>query len=263
MGRRGKKFVAATGDLNLAPLLDMIMNMIPMVLLMVQFEERAVSPVEASSSSGAPAQTDGEEKERPPRIMVSISSDGFRVADFFGSPEFAVYSEPIGRCKTSDAPAAGGAMPPTVCLQEGATVAEGDYDKLDYAGLYNRLAQIRLQPQWRDLYSEAPENGLILLSAEADVPAAVMIRTMDLTRYFLNPGGGENTSLANPLDKDNPVTDLTPYYLGGDADNATMEDLLKAEFFTTDGAEGLNRHPDGSPSNLLEMFPMASFVAPR
>ena len=262
MARKSKKFVAAQGDLNLAPLLDLIMNMIPMVLLMVQFEERALSPVEASSSSGAPSTAEGEETERPPRLMVSISSDGFRVADFFGSPEFAKYGEPIGRC--ADAASANpGAMPPTVCLQDGATPAEGDYSHLDYAGLYNRLVQIRLQPQWRELYS-VPENGLILLTAEPDVPAGVMIRTMDLTRYFLNPGGHDNVSLPNPLAEDTELgEDLTPYYLGGDADNATLEDLLRAEFFTTDAAGGLIRGPDGNPVNLLDMFPMASFVAPR
>lgn len=261
MGRRGKKFEAASGDLNLAPLLDMIMNMIPMVLLMVEFEERAVSPVEAASSSGAPAQSDGEEAERPPRIMVSISSDGFRIADFFGSPEFATFAEPIGRCAGA-ANANPGAMPPTVCLLDGSTPAEGDYGNLDYAGLYNRLVQVRMQPQWRELYS-APENGLILLSAEPDVPAAVMIRTMDLTRYFLNPGAHADAKMDNPLDKDNPPTDLNAFYLGGDVDNATIEDLLNADFFFTDGAEGLNRTPEGAPSNLLELFPMASFVAPR
>lgn len=261
MARKKKGFVPAEGDLNLAPLLDMVMNLIPMVLLMVQFTERSVSPVEAASSSSAPSTSDGEETERPPRLMISISSDGFRIADFFGSPEFAKFSEPIGRC--AGAPNANpGAMPATVCLRDGATPAAGEYGSLDYAGLYNRLVQIRLQPEWRELYS-VPENGLILLSAEPDVPAAAMIQTMDLTRYFLNPGGGENVSLANPLDKDVALEDLTPYYLGGDLDNATLEDLLKSQFYTTDASPGLLKGPDGNPSNLLEMFPMASFVAPR
>lgn len=246
-------------DLNLAPIMNMVMILIPLLLVMVQFEERAISPIEATSAGGA-ASGETEETVRPPRIIVTVSSDGFRLADFFGSPDFASFAAPIGRCGGAGGAAEGGAAPPTVCLLPDATVTPGNYDGLDYAGLYNRLLQIRMHPAWREAYAK-PENGVLLLTAESDAPAAVLIRTMDLTRYFLNPNG--TGKLANPLDPSAPVADLTPYLLGGTADNATVEDLLNAAFLITDDAPGLNRTPEGAPANILEMFPNVSFVAPR
>ena len=244
-------------DLDLLPILNMVMILMPLLMVMLQFEEFAISPVEATSSGGA-ASGASEETERPPRIMVSISTDGFRVADFFGSPDFASFAAPLSRCGGAGAEAAGGSAPPTVCLEQGKTPEPGDYSGLDYAGLYNRLLEIRLHEPWREAYA-VPENGVLLITAEADTPAAVVVRTMDLTRYFLNPSG--DVGLANPMESG--ATDLSPYYLGGAGDAGTREDLLNAQFYLTDGAEGLNRHPDGTPSNILAMFPTVSLVAPR
>lgn len=249
---------AVQAELNLAPIMNMVMILIPLLLVMVQFEEFAISPIEATSAGGAASSEDAEDSVKPPRLIVTVSSDGFRIADFFGSPDFAPFAAPIGRCGGSDAGGAeGGAAPPTVCLEADATPEPGSYAGLDYAGLYNRLVQIRLHEPWREAYAK-PENSVLLLTAETDAPAAALVRTMDLTRYFLNPEG--ETKLESPL---GGVSDLTPYLLGGSQDNATREDLLKAAFLITDDSAGMNRHPDGSPSNILPMFPTVSFVAPR
>lgn len=244
-------------ELNLAPIMNMVMILIPLLLVMVQFEEFAISPIEATSAGGA-ASGEAEETVRPPRILISVSSDGFRIADFFGSPDFAPFAAPISRCGGNVGAADGGATPPTVCLEAGTTPEPGSYAGLDYAGLYNRLLQIRLHEPWREAYAK-PENGVLLLTGESDAPAAVLVRTMDLSRYFLNPEGGGK--LANPLEEG--VADLSPYLLGGNLDGATREDLLKAEFLISDDSPGLNRHPDGSPANIVPMFPTVSFVAPR
>jgi|SRR5690554_2205491 len=251
-----EQFVEA--ELNLAPIMNMVMILIPLLLVMVQFDDFAISPIEATSSGGAASGDTADDSVRPPRIIVTISSDGFRIADFFGSPDFAPFAAPIGRCGGSGAGAAeGGAAPPTVCLEPDASPEPGSYAGLDYAGLYNRLLQVRLHEPWREAYAK-PENSVLLLTAESDAPAAALVRTMDLTRYFLNPEG--SSELANPLEG---VSDITPYLLGGSVDNATREDLLKAEFLITDGGNGLTRHEDGSPANILPMFPTVSFVAPR
>lgn len=256
MARRSSQLEAPQAELDLLPILNMVMILMPLLMVMLQFEEFAISPVEATSSGGA-ASGDSEETERPPRIMVSISTDGFRVADFFGSPDFASFAAPLSRCGGAGA-AGEGAAPPTVCLEQGKTPEPGDYSGLDYAGLYNRLLEIRMHEPWRELYA-VPENGVLLITAESDTPAAVVVRTMDLTRYFLNPSG--DAGLANPIETG--ASDLSAYYLGGAGDAGTREDLLNAQFYMTDGADGLNRHPDGTPSNILAMFPTVSLVAPR
>lgn len=245
-------------ELNLAPIMNMVMILIPLLLVMVEFEEFAMSPVEATSSGGAASSDSADSDEvRPPRLLISISEDGFRIADFFSSPDFAEFSEPISRCG-SEAGGDGGSGVPTVCLEPGATPEPGEYASLDYAGLYNRLVEIRLHEPWREAYSK-PENGILLLTAESDVPAAVLVRTMDLGRYFLDPAGEGLGGLAHPLE--DGVSDVSAYLLGDG--EATRQDLLQAGFFLTDDSTGLNRHKDGSPSNLLPMFPSVSIVSPR
>lgn len=246
-------------ELNLAPIMNMVMILIPLLLVMVEFEEFAISPVESTSSGGAAsADSDDSDDVRPPRILISISEDGFRIADFFASPDFAEFSQPISRCAGEVGDGAAG--PATVCLEPDKTPEPGDYSGLDYAGLYNRLVEIRLHAPWREAYSK-PENGVILLTAEADVPAAVLVRAMDLSRFFLDPSGEGQGGLADPLSEG--VSDVSPYLLGGGDSDATREDLLQAGFFITDGAPGLNRNPDGSPNNILPLFPSVSIVSPR
>lgn len=247
-------------ELNLAPIMNMVMILIPLLLVMVEFEEFAMSPVEATSSGGAASGESADTDEvRPPRLLISISEDGFRIADFFSSPDFAEFSEPISRCGSgSGEEGASGA--PTVCLEPGASPETGEYGSLDYAGLYNRLVKIRLHEPWREAYSK-PENSVLLLTAESDVPAAVLVRTMDLGRYFLDPSGEGAGGLAHPLE--DGVSDVTAYMLGGSEGDATRQDLLQAGFFLTDDSAGLLRHADGSPSNLLPMFPSVSIVSPR
>lgn len=259
MARRSSK-MEIESEMNLAPLMNLVMILIPTLLVMVQFDEFAISPIEATSAGGA-ASSETEETVRPPRVIVSVSSDGFRVADFFGSPDFATFAAPIGRCGGGGGVAEeGGAAPPTVCLEPGHSPEPGSYAGLDYAGLYNRLLQIRLHEPWREAYDK-PENSVLLMTADSDTPAAVLVRTMDLTRYFLNPEGEGAPSPPNPLESG--VSDLSPYLLGGSADSATREDLLNAVFLITDGAPGVNRQRDGTPTNVLPMFPSVSFVAPR
>lgn len=244
-------------ELNLAPIMNMVMILIPLLLVMVEFEEFAISPVEATSSGGASSgETDDSDDVRPPRLLISISEDGFRIADFFASPDFADFAKPISRCAGEVGESAAG--PPTVCLEPDKSPEPGDYSGLDYAGLYNRLVEIRLHSPWKEAYSK-PENGVILLTAESDVPAAVLIRSMDLARFFLDPSA--TGGLSDPLSED--VSDISPYLLGGSDADATREDLLQAEFLFTDDAGGLNRDKEGNPTNILPMFPSVSIVSPR
>lgn len=247
-------------ELNLAPIMNMVMILIPLLLVMVEFEEFAMSPVEASSSGqSASTSTDDSDDVQPPRLLISISDDGFRIADFFASPDFAEFSQPLARCEGGDE-GDGASGAPTVCLEPGETAEPGDYSGLDYAGLYNRMLEIRMHEPWKEAYSK-PENGVILITAESDVPAAVLVRTMDLGRYFLDPSGDGAGQLAHPLEED--VSDISSYMLGGGDQDATRQDLLQAGFFITDGDTGMNRNPDGSPSNILPMFPSVSIVSPR
>lgn len=244
-------------ELNLAPIMNMVMILIPLLLVMVEFEEFAISPVEATSSGGASSgDTSDSDEVRPPRLLISISEDGFRIADFFASPDFAEFAKPISRC--AGAGAEGAAGPPTVCLEPDKSPEPGDYSGLDYAGLYNRLVEIRLHSPWKEAYGK-PENSVILLTAESDVPAAVLIRSMDLARFFLDPSA--SGGLTDPLSEG--VSDISPYLLGGADADATREDLLQAEFLFTDNAGGLNRDKEGHPSNILPMFPSVSIVSPR
>lgn len=254
--RRRKAVIEEVQDLNLAPIMNMVMILIPLLLLSTEFMKPGVvnisSPRNAQSTQQETEQQ--EEQEPVPRVVIAISSDGFRVMDQRNLPSFEPFTQPIQRCGGGAGAegAAGGAspharaasMPATVCLREGVSDGAPLLDRLDYASLYNHMARIRLQPQWFDRFGEE-NNDVVSLLADPEVPFSALMKTMDTVRFFLDPVGkdpGEPSGSAN--------IDL---FMLGDGTAPGLADLEDAPFLVG-GEDGPSR---------FRLFPDPVLLLPR
>ena len=210
-------------ELNLAPIMNMVMILIPLLLVMVQFDKKGIIAVESTSSAASAASSDEQEQEQAPRLLVTISDDGFRIADQRNLPAFAQYMVPVAGCTGAGAAPEDGAAQanPTVCLRQDAAEDASLVDKLDYAALYNRLVEIRMHPEWFALFNQR-ENSVISFIPDSEVPFEVIVRAMDVSRYILAPAGTEPEL---PTAGSGP----TSYQLAGGA-SPSEDDLLRARF---------------------------------
>lgn len=171
-------------DLNLAPMMNLVIILIPMLLLSVVFLEVSVINITAPTLSvgGPPNQEPKEQDDKEPlNLTVAISASGFQIA-----------------ARNAVMPAQGGCPPqgPTICL-EGSTDVAAKFDEArrviaggnvqqgegalnealsayNYRELYNQLMRIK---------KEYPEETVITLTADADIPYAVLVRVMDVARF--------------------------------------------------------------------------------
>ena len=241
-------------ELNLAPIMNMVMILIPLLLLSTVFIETGVvnisSPRNAQSNT---PETEEQEEETPvPRVVVYISSDGFRVGDQTNLPAFQRFTQPIAGCPGAGSAAAAAPgqqmsphdmadIQPTICLaDENATEL---VNRLNFAALYNHLAAIRMQPEWFDRFGEE-SNSIISILGDPEVPFEVLIATMDTARFFLNPNGDEG--LAAPRGD----ASLIPRYQLNGGSAPTAEQHANAQYLKADGS-------------YVELFPDPVLLLPR
>lgn len=181
---RNRKHIDVEQELNLAPIMNMVVILIPMLLLSVVFLKVGVINITAPKLSMGPPSDTPPPEEEPLNLTVAISSKGFRIA------------------------ATGAALPempgcpvpgPTICLEDQAVDVSAKIEKarnqfaagnlMDGEGelkaamaaynwkeLYNQLA--RIKNQYKD-------ETIINLSADPDIPYAFVVRTMDVARFKL------------------------------------------------------------------------------
>jgi biopolymer transport protein ExbD len=145
-----------TGELNIVPYLDVVVNLVMFMLLsMTGLIALGVLNVSAPKIAGAGEAGQGAGEDRPKLLLtVAIGKQGFFVA---GS----------GGVLGADAPANDQARPPTVPLRDG---------KYDYAALTEELKKIKAQ---------YPAETQVILSADPDVLYDTLIQTMDASREWV------------------------------------------------------------------------------
>ncbi len=141
-----------TGELNIVPYLDVVVNLVMFMLLsMTGLITLGVLNVSAPKIGGDAVV--GEKPEKPPLLLtVAIGRQGFFVAGAGGV---------LGK----DAPTPDANRPPTIPLK-------GD-GKYDYASLTEQMKRIKEQ---------FPNETAVILSADPDVVYDVLIQTMDACR---------------------------------------------------------------------------------
>ena len=251
MARKRHAVEEELAELNLAPIMNMVMILIPLLLLSTVFIETGVVNISSprNAQSNVP-ETEEQEEETPiPRVVVFISSDGFRVGDQTNLPTFLQFTQPIAGCPGAGTAAAAPGqqmsphdmadIQPTICLadQNGADLV----DRLDFAALYNQLVAIRMQPDWFDRFGEE-NNSIISILGDPEVPFEVLIRTMDTARFFLQPGGDLGAPRGDAA--------LIPQYQLGGGNSPTPAQLAEAPYIKVEGA-------------LIELFPDPVLLLPR
>jgi biopolymer transport protein ExbD len=172
-------------DLNLAPIMNMVIILIPLLLLSVVFLKVGVINITAPKLSvGPPSAEPPDEDKKPLNLTVAVSASGFRIGAEGGV-----------------LPARGGCPPdgPTICLakkdvdvsgrfsdartmmaagdiSKGEKVMEQGLQAYDWRELYNALSKIK---------TEFPDETVVNLSADPDIPFSAIVRTMDVIRYKL------------------------------------------------------------------------------
>lgn len=145
-----------TGELNIVPYLDIMMNLIMFMLLsmtgLASFGVLNVAAPKYGPGASA-AQPEQSEAKKPLMLTVLISEKGFFVAG-------------TGAVLPGEAaPATPGEGQPTI-----ARLASGEYD---YAALTSKMTQIK---------QAFPDESKIILAADAKVPYSVLVKTMDACR---------------------------------------------------------------------------------
>jgi biopolymer transport protein ExbD len=170
--------------LDLAPFMNMVVILIPMLLLSVVFIKIGIINITAPDlSTGPKTEKKKKDEEKPLNLTVTVSTDGLTIATE-NKPH-----DPIGDCPKDG---------PTLCTGGEIDVAQ----KFDRAAKQLRQGNIDQGQKtmyeglsaykWRQLYNELTkiksknqDENVINVSAESDIPFAAVVQVMDHARYML------------------------------------------------------------------------------
>lgn len=148
-------------EVDLVPLLNLVLILIPLLLLSVVFTEVTVVDV------AMPASELGTEPGEPaPKLEVTLGAAGFWIV------EGGVAIAPIAGCPP-------GPHEPTVCRDANAPIA--DVGTYAWHELYNALLNLKVGA-WND-------RRTVHLVPEPEVPLGVLVRAMDTVRWQRAPTG--------------------------------------------------------------------------
>jgi biopolymer transport protein ExbD len=181
---RGRKDISVEQELNLAPIMNMVVILIPLLLLSVVFLKVGVINITAPKLSMGPPSDTPPPEEEPLNLTVAVSAKGFRLA-----ATGAVLPEQPG------CPVPG----PTICLEEQSVDVAAKYDKarkLISGGQVPQgeaeLSAAMSAYNWKELYNQLvriknkyKDETIVNISADPDVPYAVIVRVMDVARFKL------------------------------------------------------------------------------
>lgn len=139
----------ADSSLNLAPILNLVMILIPLLLISIEFEQLGVINV------AVPGFVDPTPKpgEPPLNLTVAITHTGFLI----GAQGQTL--DPVARRDPAGPPAVPG---------------------YDFAALYERMAAIK---------QAHPDTSNLSVSADPDIPYELVVETMDTVRYMRDGAG--------------------------------------------------------------------------
>jgi biopolymer transport protein ExbD len=169
MARRKAKFVEEVEDINLIPIMNLVLCLIPLVLFKTQLVK--VGMINVSAPKVGPASSKKQEEDpdkKPLGLTVALSKDGFilkatgaDLSTILGLEGEAQQGVKIPK-KTD-----------TFVEKNGDEVKETTFD---YVTLYNKLLKLRQMFE---------DDKLLTLNADPDMPFKYVIRTMDVIRYQL------------------------------------------------------------------------------
>ena len=183
MPRRAHRAAPDAVELNLAPIMNMVMILIPLLLLSVVFTKAGVidlSSVTHSQNEERPVEEPPE--EQAPTFVIHVSSDGYRIYDSDGDQRVRALAPADPGCSDDE-------YGPSIC-----TAAPGELVRsLDYGRLRETMITMREHPDWRELIT--PRETVVRLAADPEVPFDALVATMDAVRNY---DGGPDSELLFP-----------------------------------------------------------------
>lgn len=184
MARNKRESMDELQELNLTPIMNMVVILIPLLLLSIVFLEVSVINITAPKLSVGPSTDTPPEEEKKLNLTVAVGAKGFEI----GATGAILPQKP-------GCPVPG----PTICLSkqnvdvtakfqrarellaagnvnEGEGVLKEALDAYNWVELYNTLARIK---------NEYKDETVVKISADPDVPYAAVVRVMDVTRFRL------------------------------------------------------------------------------
>jgi hypothetical protein len=170
---RKSKYTESAEDLNLVPIMNLVLCLIPLVLFKTQLVKIGMINVSAPSFGPASSSKPKEDNdEKPLGLTVALGKDGF-ILSATGANLFELLNVP------QEGEVSGVKIPKkqdTFSDKDGADVKRSDYD---YLQLYSYLEKLR------DMYKD---EKLLTLVADPDLEFKYLIRTMDVVRFrFAEP----------------------------------------------------------------------------
>ena len=193
MARKKKAFNDKIEDLNLVPIMNLVVCLIPMVLLgmsLVKIGFVNVNAPKFGMGAAAPEDTD----EKPLNLTIAIAADGYRLTASGADINSIMGLPPLDPTDPAAAAAAAAAGP---------TIPKKG-ELYDYVDLYNKLVAIKKQ---------FPNESIVNMTAERDTHFMYLIGTMDVMRVHLEAETYDDLDsfkAATPKYEDNQVALLWP-----------------------------------------------------
>ena len=158
-----KKIDTDIEDLNLVPIMNLVVCLIPMVLYGASFIQIGVVNVNAPKFGMGAATEQQDDDKKPLNLTLAIAEDGFRITANAVIPGItpAVDAE-------VDAEQAAAPTGPTIPKRG---------DDYDYVELYNKMLMIK---------DQFPEESILNLTADSSTEFHYLIRAMDSLRVRLD-----------------------------------------------------------------------------
>lgn len=192
MARAKRRPADELPQLNLAPIMNIVMILIPLLLITASFV--AVNTLNVTSPRSAQSVTPEEQMEEEqvpvPRVLVAITENGFTITDMRQSPVFteSQLGYPLTECPQGSPES--GTVPVTICNSPTRSSEGRLLDRLNFRGLYNRLVEIKNYSAWNAQWNE--DNQIINIVAEREIPFEIVVRVMDISRYYLQEDRYDN-----------------------------------------------------------------------
>jgi hypothetical protein len=166
MARKKSKFVEQVEDINLIPIMNLVLCLIPLVLFKTQLVKIGMVNVSAPKVGPASTKPQEEDKDKKPLgLTVALSKDGF-LLKATGADLSTVFE--------GQGDASGVKIP---MKSDEYSNKGGDVEKVttyNYIELYKKLLTLR------EMYED---DKLLTLTAEPELEFKYLIRTMDIVRY--------------------------------------------------------------------------------
>lgn len=154
MSGRGNRMQTKNEELNLIPIMGLMVLLIPMVLFLYNFFEVKVQAVAAPRLGSAAQKKPDDDAKKPLNLTVHISRTGFQI-----KIQEDLMVEPI----------------PAIPKRVFAGMTEEEYD---YPALYTRLRTFKDNPAY-------DKENTVNISADMDIPWQTVARTIDAARLKL------------------------------------------------------------------------------